>query len=272
MLINFYKNIYSFKSTRSRWKDTSEEDDDSEEEDSDAPAPKRVKKAPVRKATSNNKRHKKKSYSSDDSTQDDRQQRNIAARRGKQAVSYKEASEDDRTGSEDLIDMEYNEEMLAIDAAAINPEDDNTETIEKIVGKRIGKKGVTGNETTCYAVEEKGDPNAGVDVKDKGNIENQFLIKWKDWSHIHNTWESAESLERAKVKGLKKLENFMKREHDVDSWKRHAGPEDIDYFECQQELHQELLKSYNNVERIIAEQVNILVHFSYNKINKSFAG
>lgn len=174
-------------------------------------------------------------------------------------MSYKEASEDDRTGSEDLIDMEYSEEALAAEAAAAaNPEDDNTETIEKIVGKRIGKKGVTGNETTCYAVEEKGDPNDGVDVKDKANIEHQFLIKWKDWSHIHNTWESAESLERAKVKGLKKLENFMKREHDVNSWKRHAGPEDIDYFECQQELHQELLKSYNNVERIIAEQVIII--------------
>lgn len=53
------------------------------------------------------------------------------------------------------------------------------------------------------------------------------------------------------VKGIKKLENFMKKEEDIDYWKRHTTPEDIDYYECQLELTQELLKSYNRVERII---------------------
>ena len=234
-------------STRSRWKDTSESEENSDSEDSSA---RPVRKPPAKKPPPAKPKVNKKNYSSDDSFQNasQNQKRFAASRRGK-TVSYKEDSEDERTGSEDLVDIDINEE-----SRPITP-DDNTETIERIVGKRIGKKGVTGNETTVYAVEEKGDPNEGVDVTDTSSTEEQFLIKWKGWSHIHNTWESEESLQRQKAKGLKKLENFIKRENEVESWKRRtANPEDIDYYECQLELHQELLKSYNFIERIVAQQ------------------
>jgi chromodomain-helicase-DNA-binding protein 1 len=112
---------------------------------------------------------------------------------------------------------------------------------------------VTGNITTMYYVEENGDPNEGVDANDLENTEEQYLIKWKDWAHIHNTWESDNSLKEQKVKGLKKLENFVKKEVEIRQWMRYATPEDIEYYECQMELSQELLKSYNNVERIIAK-------------------
>jgi len=59
------------------------------------------------------------------------------------------------------------------------------------------------------------------------------------------------------VKGLKKLENFQKREEELEIWRKHSTPEDVEYFECQLELQQELLKSYNRVERIIG------TNFSY---------
>lgn len=48
-------------------------------------------------------------------------------------------------------------------------------------------------------MEENGDPNADVDVNDVENTEMQYLIKWKDWAHIHNTWESEQSLKDQKV-------------------------------------------------------------------------
>lgn len=50
-----------------------------------------------------------------------------------------------------------------------------------------------------YAVEESGDPNEGSDPNDYANTEIQYLIKWKNWSHIHNTWESEHSLKENKV-------------------------------------------------------------------------
>lgn len=57
------------------------------------------------------------------------------------------------------------------------------------------------------------------------------------------------------MKGIKKLENFIKKEQEIKQWKKYAGPEDIDYYECQIELQQDLLKSYYNVERIIGKNI-----------------
>ncbi|XP_058058662.1 chromodomain-helicase-DNA-binding protein 1 [Anopheles bellator] len=85
-------------------------------------------------------------------------------------------------------------------------------------------------------------------------MEEQYLIKWSGWSYLHSTWESEETLKEQKVKGMKKLENYLKREEALQHWRQYqAGPEDIDYYECQQELQQDLLKSHYNVERIIAQ-------------------
>lgn len=115
--------------------------------------------------------------------------------------------------------------------------------------------------TTVYYIEENGNPNEDCNPDDKESTEPQYLIKWKGWSHIHNTWESEKTINEQKVKGLKKLENYVKKESDLSSWRRSAGPEDIDYFECQAELQQELVKTYNNVERIIGEYIKLFVLF-----------
>jgi len=107
-----------------------------------------------------------------------------ATRRTAAAVSYKEASEDEATDSEDLLEFEYDESQAATTAAAAE-EEEKCETIERILAQRAGKKGCTGNQTTIYAIEENGfDPNAGFDEKQcpDAEAETQFLIKWKGWS------------------------------------------------------------------------------------------
>ena len=52
----------------------------------------------------------------------------------------------------------------------------------------------------------------------KEPTEIQYFIKWRGWSHLHNTWESERTLNEQLVKGMKKLENFKKREDDINTW------------------------------------------------------
>ena len=86
------------------------------------------------------------------------------------------------------------------------------------MNSRIGPKSWTGAKTTRYSSDY---PQMLVQVANNPNNEEvltQYLIKWKGWSHLHNTWESKETLETQKVKGMKKLENFMKRMAEIEKW------------------------------------------------------
>lgn len=75
----------------------------------------------------------------------------------------------------------------------------------------------TGGTTTVYAIEADGDPNANFNPnKEAGEV--QYLMKWKNWSHIHNTWETEDTLKLQNVKGMKKLDNFQKKDHEKKKW------------------------------------------------------
>ena len=45
-----------------------------------------------------------------------------------------------------------------------------------------------------WTVKINGDPNETLETEE---TEQQFLIKWKGWSHINNTWESEKTLGRS---------------------------------------------------------------------------
>ena len=44
-----------------------------------------------------------------------------------------------------------------------------------------------------WTVKINGDPNETLETEEK---EQQFLIKWKGWSHINNTWETDTTMGR----------------------------------------------------------------------------
>lgn len=73
------------------------------------------------------------------------------------------------------------------------------------------------------------------------------------WSHLHNTWESEESLQAQQVKGMKKLENFIKKREELELWLSKSSPEDREYYYCQQEMNRNVLESYRKVERVFGK-------------------
>ncbi|CAM9416474.1 unnamed protein product [Bubo scandiacus] len=229
-----------------------EEDEDGGEQGTSGesePEPKKVKaRRPAQRSVKKphkpqrgKKRKKQVSSEDDDDDEDDETPKRQTRRRAAKNVSYKE-DDDFETDSDDLIEMT---------GEGADEQQDNSETIEKVLDIRLGKKGATGASTTVYATEANGNPSADFDPeKDEGEV--QYLIKWKGWSYIHSTWESEESLQQQKVKGLKKLENFKKKEEEIKQWLGKVSPEDVEYFNCQQELASELNKQYQIVERVIA--------------------
>eukprot|EP00794_Sanderia_malayensis_P009568 gene9568-10557_t len=183
-------------------------------------------------------------------TSDDEGERNVPSRKAASKVSYKEHS-DATTDEDDVIETS--------NAASEIPDD--AEVIEKVLCHRLGHPGVTGAMTTMYAAEAAELASKGLPDPKTDATELQFYIKWNNWAHIHNTWESEKTLADQKVKGMKKLSNYIKRMDEVNNWKRIASPEDVEYFEYQQELHEEILDEYKVVDRIIG-------HY-YNEENKS---
>ncbi|XP_070599082.1 chromodomain-helicase-DNA-binding protein 1 isoform X1 [Erythrolamprus reginae] len=202
--------------------------------------PSRIKQKSGKKTAVQKKRQLDSSSSSSDD--DDDYDKRGSRRQATVNVSYKEA-EEAKTDSDDLL------EVCGEDVP--QPEEDEFETIEKFMDSRVGRKGAIGATTTIYAVEADGDPNAGYD-KSKESGDMQYLIKWKGWSHIHNTWETEDTLKQQNVRGMKKLDNYKKKDQEIKRWLKNASPEDVEYYNCQQELTDDLHKQYQIVERIIA--------------------
>ncbi|XP_066248842.1 chromodomain-helicase-DNA-binding protein 1 isoform X1 [Euwallacea similis] len=233
---------------RDEWKYNDASSSSESEGERERPIPSKRVGARLRPTVQKKKPVRKSRYSSDESSDgysDGGKRPRTISRRIAATVSYKEESEE-KTDSEDLLDVDQAESTEPVI-------EEKCETIERVLGQRRGRKGITGNITTCYYIEEHEDPNKDTDPQDFDNTEEQYLIKWKDWAHIHNTWESEHSLKDQKVKGMKKLENFIKKDLEIKHWIKYSSPEDVEYYECQLELTQELLKSYNEVERIIAK-------------------
>uniref|UniRef100_A0A915PHJ3 Chromodomain-helicase-DNA-binding protein 1 n=1 Tax=Setaria digitata TaxID=48799 RepID=A0A915PHJ3_9BILA len=201
------------------------------------------------------KRPRKHGISSDDDSCGIRSTRRSKVDGEKSRINYRDISSDEEINSDDVLEWDEGDK---VEGSGVTDHNTSTsETIEKVLRHRAGYPGATGASTTCYNVEDKGDPN--VKLAENGSeieLERQYLIKWLGWSHLHNTWESENSLKLCNAKGLKKIDNYMKRLRDIEEWKLTADKEYIEFFDCEQQMNDELNEQYKVIERVIAHQIS----------------
>jgi chromodomain-helicase-DNA-binding protein 1 len=85
----------------------------------------------------------------------------------------------------------------------------------------------------------------------------RFHIKWKNFSHLHNTDETYEFLKR--FRGLKRVDNYIKA---YKAWQsRLAVPglsrEDVEALHLTKEREKEDLETFRTVERVISHRETI---------------
>ncbi|KAF8303411.1 hypothetical protein DL93DRAFT_2173004 [Clavulina sp. PMI_390] len=89
----------------------------------------------------------------------------------------------------------------------------------------------------------------------------RFHIKWKNFSHLHNTDETYEFLKR--YKGLKRVDNYIKtiwqaqRAFDMAKKAGKISREEIEAYEIDKERKVEWLEQCKVVERIVAERTGM---------------
>jgi chromodomain-helicase-DNA-binding protein 1 len=134
------------------------------------------------------------SYSSEPVSRGRKQTRRAAAK-----VNYREVSDDDEENESKKKGRKAAEEVDHRPGQYPPGPEDGGECVEKVMDRRIGRLAATGACTTIYAIAKNGDPNSGFDAESGSPGEEQFLIKWQGWSHLHCTWESLRSLQEQAV-------------------------------------------------------------------------
>ncbi|KAI9246709.1 SNF2 family N-terminal domain-containing protein [Phascolomyces articulosus] len=80
----------------------------------------------------------------------------------------------------------------------------------------------------------------------------EFLIKWKSWSHLHDTWDTYEYLKS--FKGFRKLENYIRSAvYDEMEFRRNpeTTQEEIEQQDINTERRREDIQHWCTVDRII---------------------
>ncbi|KNZ72917.1 Chromodomain helicase hrp3 [Termitomyces sp. J132] len=92
--------------------------------------------------------------------------------------------------------------------------------------------------------------------KEEDEIEARFHIKWKSFSHLHNTDETYEFLKR--FRGLKRVDNYIKAYKTWEARLNSAGltSEDREVLLLDKERGKEDLETFRTVERVIDQREN----------------
>ncbi|GAA5981210.1 hypothetical protein JCM5350_006062 [Sporobolomyces pararoseus] len=227
------------------------DDDEDEESDASSSRPRRAKKGKGRAPAApnkfqsyssaegsseedeeyTNKKYKSKKKNKRPRTVRDFEMPRFSSRNGKALPNYNENAMFSELSEEDEEDG-YGDSWATEDPAT----DTNEDAIDGIFG-------------------HKRDVNHESDEKDEPQRNLVFLIKWQNYSHIHDTWETFEYLKR--FKGFKRVENYIKKVF----WPQHfalndpsLSREDLEAVHLERERKADELEAYKVVERVISQR------------------
>ncbi|PWN33327.1 uncharacterized protein FA14DRAFT_161237 [Meira miltonrushii] len=145
----------------------------------------------------------------------------------------------------------YNEDNYGVDASE---EDDPFE--DKLTRQKQQEAATMEEEETIDGVfgHERDDQQVN-DEPDDPYKNLRFIIKWKGYSHLHNTQELYDFLKP--IKGFKKVENYVKQIWTAQNallTDPTVSKEEVEAVEIEKERVRDTLESYKTVERIISQR------------------
>lgn len=149
--------------------------------------------------------------------------------------SEKELSDFDED-NEDLEGTVYDEE------GSVTPSSEENHSIDIVVNHRLHENADESNLKK-------------IPTLDECKKYYEFLIKWADESHLHNTWETYESLDQ--VRGMKRLDNYCKQFIIQDQEIRldpYITREDLEVMDMERERRSDEFEEYTHPERVIDSQ------------------
>ncbi|KYK58217.1 chromo domain-containing protein 1 [Drechmeria coniospora] len=94
----------------------------------------------------------------------------------------------------------------------------------------------------------------GLEIQfDSGRHDFEYFIKWEGKSHMHDTWETIDSLRS--MRGFRKVENYFRKvvEYELDiRFGEDVAPEAKEQFFLDRERNENAYADYTQVERVVA--------------------
>ncbi|KAL1679438.1 SNF2 family N-terminal domain-containing protein [Schizophyllum commune] len=152
--------------------------------------------------------------------------------RGRTRVNYYDDQNlDEHLGADSDVDMGYEQAYPDPNAYALAEEDE----IEAVLGHSRDEQHLD-------------------DPQDEWQMNMRFHIKWKNFSHLHNTDETYEFLKR--FKGNKRVDNYIKAYKIWQARKDspHTSPEEVEALVLEKEREKEELETYRIPERIVSHR------------------
>ncbi|KAJ3343600.1 hypothetical protein HDU93_007481 [Gonapodya sp. JEL0774] len=148
----------------------------------------------------------------------------------------------------------YNERAMGEDAGLTSSDEDEGKKRKRLTQEEmLTEEGEAVDKVLDWKVEKKKAEPGEEEEEEDDDETMMFLIKWVGRSHLHNTWESFESLRD--FKGFQRVKNFIKKKIEPDAAIR-ADPtvskEEIEQLDIRLDMEREMLEDCKSVDRVIA--------------------